>query len=163
MKKSLSLSRNQWPMVSIDSNVFVYGAGAAHPNKIPTVRCVHRAARGEMDACTSVAILQEILHRYRYMRRWRDGKQVFILAKKIIPVIVPIDPEILDRAFELLEKHPSLCARDAVHAVTCLSMGVREICSYDAGFDGVDYGCRAASRICSVSVAPAFAASIGMP
>jgi len=44
-------------MVVVDSNVFMYAAGAAHPNKIASTHYLHRVAKREIDACTSVEIL----------------------------------------------------------------------------------------------------------
>ena len=125
-------------MIFIDSNIFMYAAGAAHPNKIASTIYLHGVAKGETDACTSVEILQEILHRYRHIARWNDGKEVYSLIKKIVPIIVSIDSEIIDRGFDLLEKYSSIYSRDAVHAATCFSMGIQKICSYDTDFDCID-------------------------
>ncbi len=38
-----------WPdaMILVDSNVFMYSSGAAHPNKLPAVNFLERVAVGE--------------------------------------------------------------------------------------------------------------------
>jgi predicted nucleic acid-binding protein len=116
----------------------MYAAGTTHPNKIASTLYLHNVAERAIEACISVEILQEILHRYRFMAKWDDGKQVYTLTKKIVPTIVSVDSEIIDRAYDLLAKHPSIYARDAVHAATCFHMGISEICSYDTDFDCIE-------------------------
>ena len=125
-------------MIFIDTNIFMYAAGSGHPNKIPSTDFLHKIARHEIEACINVEVLQEILHRYRHIGRWDDGKEVFSLVKKIVPVIVSVDLDIIDSAFKLLEKYPGIYARDGLHAAACLAMGVREICSYDSDFDCIE-------------------------
>ncbi len=125
-------------MIFIDSNIFMYAAGTPHDHKIPSVAFLHKIASRDIEGCISTEVLQEILHRYRFINRWEDGKEVFHLAKKISPIILPVDPEVLDKAFILLEKYPSIYARDAVHTATCLVNSVDVIVSYDKDFDAVD-------------------------
>ncbi len=125
-------------MMFIDSNIFMYAAGSASPHKVPCLMFLHRVAAGTEEACTSVEVLQEILHRYRHIRLWEQGKEVYSLAKKIVPRILPVDITILDRAFVLLERYPSIYARDAVHAATCLVHGIREIITFDKDFDLIE-------------------------
>ena len=81
--------------------------------------------------------LQEILHRYRAIRRWEDGRQVYDLARQLFPSVVPISAEVMDRARELLDAYPSLMARDALHAAVVLHESLEAICSYDRDFDGI--------------------------
>lgn len=122
-------------MVFVDSNIFMYAAGEEHAHKIRSVRFLHRAAAGEIEACTSVEVLREILHRYRHIGRWDRGKTVYLLAKKIVPHILPLTSDILDDAYRLMEKYPSIYARDGVHAASCLAHGVQSIVSFDRDFD----------------------------
>ncbi|MEE8398728.1 MAG: type II toxin-antitoxin system VapC family toxin [Desulfobacterales bacterium] len=124
-------------MMLIDSNIFMYAAGVDHPNKKSSIHVLQQVVGGALEGCTSVEILQEILHRYRSIDRWHDGKQVFETAKIISKVIYPIDLEILDQAKQLLDKYPSIMARDAVHAATVLVLGLEGICSHDRDFDAL--------------------------
>lgn len=125
-------------MVFIDSNIFMYAAGTSHENKIPSVRFLHRIAAKEIEGCINSEILQEILHRYRLINRWDDGKEVYQLTKKITPIIIPVDTVILDLAFDLLEQYSSIFARDSVHAATCIHYNIEKITSYDTDFDLID-------------------------
>lgn len=124
-------------MILIDANVLMYAAGAAHPHKAPSARLLERVARGDVEAVIDAETLQEILHRYRAIRRWEDGRQVYDLARQLFPNVVPISAEVMDRARELLDAYPSLMARDALHAAVVLHESLESICSYDRDFDGI--------------------------
>lgn len=58
-------------MILIDSNIFMYAAGTPHPNKEPSATFLDQVAIGEVDAVIDAEVLQEILHRYRAISRWR--------------------------------------------------------------------------------------------
>ncbi|WP_310570512.1 type II toxin-antitoxin system VapC family toxin [Gemmatimonas sp.] len=122
-------------MILIDANILMYAAGAAHPHKAPSARLLERVARGDVAATINAETLQEILHRYRAIKRWTDGRQVYDLARQLFPSVVPISVEMLDRARELLDHHPALMARDALQAAVVLHEGLEAICSYDRDFD----------------------------
>ena len=125
-------------MVFIDTNIFMYAAGREHHNKIPSVNLLHKIASKEIDACISVEVLQEILHRYRHIDRWKDGKSVYSLTRKIIPVILPIDSFIMEKCFELLNEYTNVMARDALHAAFCQINSITSMYSYDRDFDVFD-------------------------
>jgi len=113
----------------------MYAAGTSHPHKLPSISFLHRVAAGRIEACISTEVLQEILHRYRYIDRWPDGKNVFMLARKIVPIIAPITFEIMKQTYRLMNKHTSLFARDCLHAAACLNRGINCICTYDTDFE----------------------------
>jgi predicted nucleic acid-binding protein len=122
-------------MVLIDANILMYAAGAAHPNKQPSIRFLERVANGEVDATIDAEILQEILHRYRAIGRWADGRKVYDLARELFPDVIPVTAAVLDRARTLLDGSTSLMARDALHAAVVLEEGLDGIYSYDRDFD----------------------------
>jgi len=124
-------------LILVDANIFMYAAGAAHAYKRPSAEFLLRVARGEIDAAVDAEVLQEILHRYRAMGRWEDGRQVYESARRIVPVTVPITVEALDVARDLLNEHRQLTARDALHAAVALGTEAEAICSYDRDFDVV--------------------------
>jgi predicted nucleic acid-binding protein len=122
-------------MILVDANILMYAAGTAHAHKAPSTRFLERVARGEVDAVVDAETLQEILHRYRALRRWQDGKRVYDLARQLFPTVLPITADILDRARLLMDQYPSIMTRDAVHAAVVLHEGLDSICSYDRDFD----------------------------
>jgi predicted nucleic acid-binding protein len=124
-------------VILVDSNVLMYAAGTSHPNKAASVALLDRIARGEVEAALDAEILQEILHRYRALGRWETGRRVYDLSRRIIPVVLPLTAEVLDLARSLLDRHPKLMARDALHASVCEHAGLDAICSYDRDFDQI--------------------------
>ena len=124
-------------MILLDSNIFMYAAGAPHTSKEPSAALLQRVALGQVDVAVDAEVLQEILHRYRAINHWVDGCRVYDLARKIVPTVVPITAEILDEARSLLDIHRQLMARDALHAAVCRKAGADAICSYDRDFDQI--------------------------
>lgn len=122
-------------MLLIDANIFMYAAGADHPHRAPSVAFLRRVAAGQEEGATDAEVLQEILHRYRALQRWSDGRRVYDLARRIVPLVLPVGSEHLDAARQLLDEHASLKARDAVHAAVYFASGASELVSFDRHFD----------------------------
>ena len=125
-------------MILVDANIFMYAAGVEHPHKQPSLAFLRHVARGEVDAVVDAEVLQEILHRYRAIDRWADGRRVFDLARRVIPTVAPITAGIVERARDILDAHEGASARDALHAAACQHVGADAICSYDRDFDDID-------------------------
>lgn len=124
-------------MILVDSNIFTYAAGSLHPHKRPSVAWLERVARDELEVVIDAEVLQEILHRYRAIDEWKAGRLVYDQVRRLIPVAIPVDVEILDRARRLLDSHRHLMARDALHAAVVLEHELNAICSYDKDFDRI--------------------------
>lgn len=124
-------------MILLDTNVFMYAAGRPHPHRAPSVALLERVARGEVEAAIDAEVLQEILHRYRAIGRWEDGRRVYDLVRTIIPDVLDVGASMLDRARGLMDTYPALVARDAIHAAAVLELDADGICSWDADFDVV--------------------------
>ncbi len=125
-------------MILLDTNLFMYAGGADHPNKAPAGRFLDRVASGQVDGVVDAETLQEILHRYRAIRRWEDGRRVYDLARTLVPAVLPVTASILDAARELLDSYPSLMARDALHAAVALEHTGGQISSFDDDFDDIE-------------------------
>jgi len=123
--------------VFIDSNIPMYVAGRDHPCRDPARRFMERVQRGEIEACTSTEVLQEILFRYSGMGRRDLAAQVYDLFVQVCPVVVPVTLADTDRAKEILSAVPRVSARDAVHAAVMLNHEVWTIATFDSGFDGI--------------------------
>jgi predicted nucleic acid-binding protein len=122
-------------LILVDSNILMYAAGAGHPNKDPSIGFLGNVAEGRIEAALDAEALQEILQRYRALNRWREGRQVYDLVRRIFPLVIPITAEILDRARHLLDEYAGLMARDALHAAVVELHSLEAICSYDRVFD----------------------------
>lgn len=124
-------------MILVDANIMMYAAGLPHKFKQPSARFLERVAEGEYDAAIDAEALQEILHRYRAIRRWKDGRRVFDLTRQIFSTVIPITAQVLDDARRLLDDHAHLMARDALHAAVVIGEQLDAIYSYDRDFDGI--------------------------
>jgi predicted nucleic acid-binding protein len=125
-------------LILVDANVFMYAAGAEHPHKAPSAGFLLRVAQGEVEAAVDAEALQEILHRYRAMGKWADGRRVYESARRIVPITLPITCELIDAARDLLEAYGGLTVRDAIHSAVALHSGAEAICSYDRDFDRIE-------------------------
>jgi uncharacterized protein len=124
-------------MVFVDSNVPMYVAGRAHPLREPARRFLERARGGEVEICTSTEVLQEILYRYAALKRLDLAGAVYDLFVQLCPTVLPVTLADTDRAKGLVVASPALSVRDAVHAAVMLNHDIREIATFDVGFDGV--------------------------
>jgi len=124
-------------VILVDANVIMYAAGADHPHKKPSVAFLERVARGEVEATVDAEVLQEILHRYRAIGRWEDGRRVYDLARQLFRNVVPVTAEVLDRARRILDTDRRIMARDALHAAVVMSEGLEAVCSWDPDFDRI--------------------------
>ncbi len=124
-------------MILVDANILMYAAGAEHRHKAPSAAFLERVARGEVEAALDAETLKEVLHRYRSIDRWHDGRRVYDLARQLFTNVIPIDIDTLNRARALMDTLPSLMARDALHAAVVQQHDLRAICSYDRDFDQV--------------------------
>jgi predicted nucleic acid-binding protein len=124
-------------VILVDANVIMYAAGAEHPHKRPSVALLDRVARGEVEATIDSEMLQEILHRYRAIGRWEDGRRVYDLARQLFRNVVPVTAEVLDRARRILDTDRRIMARDALHAAVVMAEGLEAVCSWDRDFDRI--------------------------
>lgn len=117
----------------------MYVAGREHANRGPALRFLERVRGGNVEACTSTDVLQEILYRYAGLRRLDLAARVYDLFVALCPTVLPVTLADTDRAKDLLVKaRPGrLSARDAVHAAVMLNHEITEIATFDAGFDNI--------------------------
>jgi hypothetical protein len=123
--------------VFIDTAVVMYAGGGDHPLRRPCQRLLERIADGELEAVTSVEVIQEILHRFTALRRPELGAAMARDTLDIFAPVLPVTHAVMRRLPELVEAYPALAARDLVHVATCLQEGISDIVSPDRGFDSV--------------------------
>jgi len=124
-------------VILVDANILMYAAGAEHPNKEPSRRYLEGVAENRIDGVLDAEVLQEVLHRYRSIGRWTDGRRVYDYARAIFPMVLPVTVDVLDGARSLLDKTVEISARDALHAAVVDTYDLDGICSYDRGLDRV--------------------------
>jgi len=123
--------------VFIDSNIPMYVAGTEHPNRGPAVRFLEAVRGGEVEACTSTEVLQEILYRYHALGRLDLADRVYDLFVALVPEVLPVTLADTDRARDLLVSTKGISARDAVHAAVMINNDVERIATFDRGFDRI--------------------------
>lgn len=125
--------------VFIDSNIPMYVAGRERANRDPSRRLLQRIRDGDLEACSSTEVLQEILYRYASLNRLDLAAQVYDLFVRICPLIHPITLADTDRARLILcgSGIRGVSARDAVHAAVMLNHDVEYIATFDTGFDAI--------------------------
>ncbi len=121
--------------VFVDANIPMYAAGRSHPFKESSAEFLRAVGRRQVDAVSDVEVLQEILHRYRAVRRDADGFVVFESFATTVRLFHPVLLEDLWECRAILARHGNVRPRDAIHAAVMLRTGVRTIVSYDRHFD----------------------------
>lgn len=120
--------------VFIDTNIFVY-ATASDDTGEACREALERVARGELEAETSTAVLEELWHLELSGRIDALSGQTARAHRLLAPVLA-VDDAIFRRALHV--DAPSLGANDRIHFATCAEAGLDRILSFDRGFDSVE-------------------------
>ena len=124
-------------MTLVDTNILVYAAGRDHAHKRRSSEFLLRVAEGEIDAALDAEVLQEILHRYSALRRWKEGAAIYNEARYQFQNVYAVTAEVTDQAKYIMNRDVSLMARDAIHAAVVKVYGLESICSFDRDFDRI--------------------------
>ena len=123
--------------VFVDSNIPMYVAGKQHPLRDPARRFLVRVRSGEVEACTSTEVLQEILYRYVALKRPDLAREIYELFADLCHVILPVTLPDTDRAKDMLAATMRIGVRDAIHAAVMLNNDGPQIATVDRGFDAI--------------------------
>lgn len=115
----------------------MYAAGEAHPHKNPSLEFLQRIVSGHVKAVTDAEVLQEILYRFCAIKLQAKATEVFEHFITVVPAVLPVTKRDAVRAKALINQHPGLPPRDAIHAAVVLNSGLKNICSYDRHFDRI--------------------------
>jgi uncharacterized protein len=122
-------------VILIDSNIPMYLVGSPHPHKTDAQRLLEKLISARERLATDAEVLQEILHRYVAINR-RDAIQpAFDALIGIVDEVLNVDAAIVQRAKQIVLGYRQLSARDAVHLAVMEGNGIRQVLSFDAGFD----------------------------
>lgn len=121
----------------LDSNVFMYAAGAAHPCKDPCIAILEDVERGTLPAITNTEVLQEILYRYTRIGVSEKGIALCRTILRYPMEVLAVEADDVLEATGLLETYHAvgLQPRDAIHAATMHRYGTTELLSADKHFD----------------------------
>ncbi len=118
-------------MIFVDTNVFVYAVGRAHPLRDPARRILLDAADDSEALVTSCEVLQELLHVYLPVERLEALDKAWTLATSRVVDIWSIEPDDLTLARSSIVRHPELPARDLLHRAWCRRRGGARVHTFD--------------------------------
>lgn len=121
----------------IDTNVFIYAAGAEHAYREPCKRALAAISGGAFSANMDTEVLQEILHYYRSRARVEFGRVVMLESIGAFPEPFEVSVAVMRSAADVLVRHTRLQSRDAVHAAVVMENGLEGIISADCAFDEI--------------------------
>jgi uncharacterized protein len=121
----------------LDTAIFMYASGGEHPLRGPCKAILRGVADGRLDATTSAEVVQEILHRFVAIRRLEDGVAMAREVLRGFGPVLSVSHAVMSREPDLVERYPTLTARDLVHVATSHEEGIDRIVSPDTGFDMV--------------------------
>ncbi len=119
--------------VFVDTNVFMYAVGRTHPLREAARSTFLDAIETGTPLVTSTEVLQELLHAYLPVGRLEALDAALELARSRMAEIWPVEPEDVELARSLVERHRGLGARDLLHRASCLRRGVTRIHTFDRG------------------------------
>ncbi len=122
-------------MIFLDANVPMYLVGQPHPHKADVQLVLKRLAAERRRLLTSSEVFQEILHRYISTERRDKIEPAFEVLRSLADEVVPVGEQDVFLAKDLVHAHPSLSARDALHAAVMRRRQIAEIVTFDRGFD----------------------------
>jgi predicted nucleic acid-binding protein len=123
--------------VFVDTAVLMYAAGGEHPLRPSCRALLRRIGDGDLEAVISTEVVQEVLHRFTRIGRPAEGTALARAALDLFAPVLPITHATMRRVPDLVDRHPTLAARDLVHVATCQAEGISDIVSPDHGFDAV--------------------------
>ncbi len=119
----------------LDTNVFLYAAGGAHPQRGPCQDLLRRVAEGHLKATTSSEVVQEILYVLTRRGLRLEALQLARSVLQLFPGMLEVGAREMGTACDLLEATPGLPPRDAVHAATMLTHDLSAIITADEHFE----------------------------
>src|SRR3954462_12352172 len=104
-RERLSRRRERF-VILVDSNVPMYLIGADREHRDRARRALEEAVAAGEPLCTDVEVLQEILHRFRAIRREASIDAAFDIVIGVVDVVYPIEQADVERARRLLRTTP---------------------------------------------------------
>jgi uncharacterized protein len=123
-------------VIFVDSNIPMYFVGAPHPRKVDAQRIVEGLVAERRRLVSDVEVLQEILHRYVSIDRREMIQPAFDALLGVVDEVFSVQTSTVGRAKEIVLARRKFSARDALHLAVMEEQGVKEILTFDAGFDG---------------------------
>ena len=124
-------------MILLDTTVLVYAKGAEHPLRNPCRRLIDAIAEGQLEATTTVEVIQEFVHVRARRRARSDAVALGCDYADLLAPLLTVEDEHLRRGLSLFEHNERLGAFDAILAATALDTGASALVSADSAFADV--------------------------
>lgn len=115
----------------------MYAVGRPHPYKDVCARLAAELVRGEHEANIDSELLQEILYRFWRQKRVAQGFALFDAVATGFPDPLPVTGPDAVLARRLLQDHPLVAPRDAIHAAVVITNNLEGIISTDGEFGSI--------------------------
>jgi len=124
-------------VIFVDTNVFMYAVGRAHPLK-EEARAFFLQHRSSGDVLvTSAEVLEELLHAYLPVGRLETLDAAMALARTQVGTVWSVEREDVEMAHALVTGSPALSARDLLHLACCRRREVDRVKTFDRGLASV--------------------------
>lgn len=124
-------------MILLDTTVLVYAKGQHHYLRDPCLQLVDAIAEGQIEATTTVEVIQEFV---QVRSRRRDRSDAAALgrdyAELLSPLLSPSAQDLYD-GLALYERSRGIGAFDAVLVAAAARAGISTLVSADTAFAGV--------------------------
>lgn len=124
-------------MIVLDTTVLVYALGTDHALREPCRRLVEAVAAGEVEATTTVEVLQEFVHVRARRRSRADAAELGAAYADLLAPLLPVTAVDLLHGLRLYEQAARLGAFDAVLAAAALAAEATMLVSADTAFADV--------------------------
>lgn len=122
--------------IFIDTNLPTYAGGGPHVLRNPSIAVLGLVSDHPRAFWTDAEVLQELLHRYRSINRWSQGRFVFDNFVQLMRGrIEPVFAQDVQVAASLADRLARLDARDLLHLAVMARIGADILVSADRGFD----------------------------
>jgi predicted nucleic acid-binding protein len=124
-------------VIFVDSNVPMYLIGDDQERRLAAQRILERLTGERKRLVTSSEVFQELLHRYGTGNRRDRIEPAFDTLRGLVEDVLAVEGADVFAAKDLIHAHPRLSARDAIHVAVMRRHEIREVVSFDLGFDAV--------------------------
>ena len=124
-------------MIVLDTTVLVYATGTTHRLREPCRRLVDAVSRGDVEATTTVEVIQEFVHVRARRRSRADAADLGAAYAELLAPLLPVTAEELLGGLRLYRDTVRLGAFDAVLAAAALAAPVDALVSADTAFAAV--------------------------
>lgn len=122
-------------MIFIDANIPMYLVGAAEDRRDAAAVALTAAVRRRERLVTDAEVFQEILRRYRAIRRDEAIRPAFGVLLDSGDEVLPIELVDVEAAREIVLAEPAASARDCLHVAVMRRHGVDMVMTFDKGVE----------------------------